>query len=367
MARKPRDVLAASGRILRLALSGMCMLAMVAVWTPASASSKSRPGAEAPARPAKAARATPPRKPAKPVAKATVKPRPGPVKKSSPPRVHTVAMQARPSFGHLAGLQSTPDPLDLHSSVALVVDQDTDEILFSKNPQAVLPIASITKLMTALVVVESGMPLDETLTVSQADVDTEKGSRSRLHVGSKLTRGQMLHLALMASENRAAHALGRHHPGGMEAFVEAMNRRAVDLGMTRTRYVEPTGLSSGNQSSAVDLSILVKAAAAHPLIREMSTDEGTSVAVGRRVLEFRNTNLLVRNPSWEIDLQKTGYISEAGRCVVMQTQLAGRKLIMVLLDSAGKYSRFGDAERLRRWVSARLPVEVDAEGLTALR
>ena len=366
MARISRDVPAASGRLLRLALSSMCLLAMAVGWTPVSASSKSRPGAEAPARPAKAARAAPPRKTAMPVAKATVKPRPAAVK-SSPPRVHTVAMQARPSFGHLAGLQSTPDPLDLHSSVALVVDQDTDEILFSKNPQAVLPIASITKLMTAIVVVESGMPLDETLAVSQADVDTEKGSRSRLHVGSKLTRGQMLHLALMASENRAAHALGRHHPGGMDAFVEAMNRKALDLGMTRTRYVEPTGLSSGNQSSAVDLSILVKAAAAYPLIREMSTDEGTSVAVGRRVLEFRNTNLLVRNPSWEIDLQKTGYISEAGRCVVMQTQLAGRKLIMVLLDSAGKYSRFGDAERLRRWVSARLPGEVDAAGLTVLR
>jgi D-alanyl-D-alanine endopeptidase (penicillin-binding protein 7) len=276
-------------------------------------------------------------------------------------------MQARPSFGHLAGLQSTPDPLDLHSSVALVVDQDTDEILFSKNSQAVLPIASITKLMTAIVVVDAGAPLDELLTVSQADVDTEKGSQSRLHVGSRLTRGQMLHLALMSSENRAAHALGRHHPGGMDAFVAAMNRKALELGMKSSRYVEPTGLSSGNQSSALDLSILVKAAAGYPLIREMSTDEGTSVAVGSRTLEFRNTNRLIRNPSWDIDLQKTGYISEAGRCVVMQTQLAGRKLIMVLLDSAGKYSRFGDAERLRRWMMAQLPADADAGRMTALR
>lgn len=361
-----RDVPAGLTRRLGAALVSMCLLFGLAQVSPVHASSKSRPSADASSRPAKAARATPQRKPAKPVAKARVKSRSASARPSSA-RVHTVAMQARPSFGHLAGLQSTPDPLDLHSSVALVVDQDTDEVLFSKNSQAVLPIASITKLMTAIVVVESGLPLDEVLSVSQADVDTEKGSRSRLQVGSRLTRGQMLHLALMSSENRAAHALGRHHPGGMDAFVSAMNRKAAELGMKSTRYVEPTGLSSGNQSSAVDLSILVKAAAGYSLIREMSTDEGTSVAVGRQVLEFRNTNVLVRNPSWDIDLQKTGYISEAGRCVVMQTQHAGRRLIMVLLDSAGKYSRFGDAERLRRWVTAHLPAEADIARSTGLR
>jgi D-alanyl-D-alanine endopeptidase (penicillin-binding protein 7) len=223
--------------------------------------------------------------------------------------------------------------------------------LFSKNPQAVLPIASITKLMTALVVTEAQLPLDEVLTVSQDDVDTEKGSGSRLSVGTQLTRGEMLHLALMSSENRAANALGRHFPGGMSAFVAAMNAKAAALGMADTRYVEPTGLSSRNQSSAQDLMMLVQEAYTHPIIRELSTSLESTVAVGKRQLQFRNTNGLVRNPSWEIGLQKTGYISEAGRCVVMQAQLAGRKLIMVLLDSAGKYSRIGDAERIRKWLA----------------
>ena len=275
--------------------------------------------------------------------------------RAASPERRVAAVPARLSFGQMAGLHSTPDPLDLQSSVALVIDKETDQVLFSKNSEAVLPIASITKLMTALVVVEAGLPLAEPLTISQADVDTEKGSRSRLHVGAVLSRGQMLHLALMASENRAAHALGRHYPGGLPAFVEAMNRKAAALGMHRTRYVEPTGLSSSNQSSALDLSVLVRAASEHALIRELSTASDARVAVGRRELEFRNTNGLIRNPEWDIGLQKTGYISEAGRCVVMQAQLAGRQLIMVLLDSAGRYSRIGDAERLRSWVAASIP------------
>jgi D-alanyl-D-alanine endopeptidase (penicillin-binding protein 7) len=258
---------------------------------------------------------------------------------------------ARASFGQLAGLHSTDDPLDLKSSVALVLDQDTDEVLFSKNPQAVLPIASITKLMTALVVTEAKLPLDERLTITQADIDTEKGSRSRLGIGTQLTRGEMMHLALMASENRAANALGRHYPGGLPAFVAAMNRKADALGMHDTRYVEPTGLSSRNQSSARDLAVLVKTAYGHQILRDLSTSPAHQVAVGKRNLQFRNSNGLVRSSSWDIGLQKTGYISEAGRCVVMQAELAGRKLIMVLLDSAGKYSRIGDAERLRRWLS----------------
>ena len=257
----------------------------------------------------------------------------------------------RPSVGELQGLRATDDPLDLKSSVALVVDQDTDQILFSKNPDAVLPIASITKLMTAMVVTESGQNLDELITVTADDIDTEKGSRSRLRVGTQLTRGEMLHLALMASENRAANALGRHYPGGLSAFVAAMNATAQRLGMQDTRYVEPTGLSSQNRSSAHDLTLLVKAAYAQPLIRDLSTTPEAEFAVGSRPLQFRNTNGLVRNPAWEIGLQKTGYIAEAGRCVVMQAQLAGRKLIMVLLDSAGKYSRIGDAERIRRWLA----------------
>ena len=257
----------------------------------------------------------------------------------------------RPSYGEKFGLRATPDPLDLKSSVALVVDQDTDEILFSKNPQAVLPIASITKLMTALVVTEAGQPLDEVLTISQEDVDTEKGTGSRLKLGTRLTRGEMLHLALMSSENRAANALGRHYPGGLPAFVEAMNAKASLLGMHDTRYVEPTGLSSRNQSSAKDLARLVKAAYEHELIRALSTSHAHQVAVGPRELQFRNSNGLVFSPEWTIGLQKTGYIAEAGRCVVMQAELAGRKLIMVLLDSAGRYSRIADAERLRRWIT----------------
>ena len=271
-------------------------------------------------------------------------------------RTARVVVPARPSFGQIAGLHGAADPLDLKSSVALVMDQDTNEVLFSKNPQAVLPIASLTKLMTALVVAEAKLPLDEVLTISQADVDTEKGSRSRLMVGTQLTRGEMMHLALMSSENRAAHALGRSYPGGLDAFVSAMNRKAIELGMPATKYVEPTGLSSRNQSSARDLATLVKAAHHYPLIRELSTSPEHQVAVGHRNLQFRNTNGLVRDPDWNIGLQKTGYISEAGRCLVMQAQMAGRQLIMVFLDSAGKYSRIGDAERVRKWVNERISV-----------
>ena len=271
--------------------------------------------------------------------------------KAKPAKGVVATSPARVSYGQAYGLHAVEDPLELKSSVALVVDQDTNQVLFSKNPQAVLPIASITKLMTALVVAEAAQPLDELLTVTEDDVDTEKGSGSRLAVGTRLTRGEMLHLALMSSENRAANALGRHYPGGLEAFVDVMNRRARELGMGDTRYVEPTGLSSRNQSSANDLSLLVRQAASVPIIREFSTSLEAQVAVGKRQLQFRNTNGLVRNPTWDIGLQKTGYISEAGRCLVLQAELAGRRLIMVLLDSAGKYSRIGDAERIRKWLT----------------
>lgn len=274
------------------------------------------------------------------------------VTKVAPRKSVVVAVEpAKVSFGQLYGLHRTEDPLDLKSSVALVIDQETDQVLLSKNPHAVLPIASITKLMTGLIVTEAHQPLDEVLTITQDDIDTEKGSSSRLQVGTQLTRGEMLHLALMSSENRAANALGRHYPGGLQSFVQAMNAKAQLLGMHDTHYVEPTGLSSSNQSSARDLAVLVKAAYQHPILRELSTSTDASVAVGRRQLQFHTTNGLVRNPSWEIGLQKTGYISEAGRCLVMQAQLAGRKFIMVLLDSAGKYSRIGDAERIRKWLT----------------
>jgi D-alanyl-D-alanine endopeptidase (penicillin-binding protein 7) len=183
-------------------------------------------------------------------------------------------------------------------------------------------------------------------------VDTEKGSRSRLKVGTSLSRGELLHLALMSSENRAAHALGRTYPGGLTSFVAAMNARAVQLGMKDTRYVEPTGLSSRNQSTAQDLATLVGFASGDPMLREFSTSPGHQVEVGNRTLQYTTTNRLVKNPGWEIGLQKTGYISEAGQCLVMQAKIAGRKLIMVFLDSAGKLSRIGDAERVRRWVES---------------
>jgi D-alanyl-D-alanine endopeptidase (penicillin-binding protein 7) len=260
------------------------------------------------------------------------------------------ARPMRASFGQMAGLHATSDALGLHSSVALVVDQDTQEVLFSKNDHAVLPIASLTKLMTGLVIAEANLPMDERIRITQADVDTEKGSSSRLAVGTELSRGDLMHLSLMSSENRAAHALGRTFPGGMDVFVARMNQRARSLGMTDTRYVEPTGLSSKNQSSANDLAVLAAKAYNEPMLRELSTSQGREVAVGSRTLQYNNTNGLIKNPQWDIGLQKTGYISEAGRCLVMQAQVAGRKLIMVFLDSTGKFSRLGDAERVRKWL-----------------
>jgi D-alanyl-D-alanine endopeptidase (penicillin-binding protein 7) len=261
----------------------------------------------------------------------------------------------KPSFGQLAGLHSTQDELELRSSVALVMDQDTNEILLSKNDSAVLPIASLTKMMTGVIISEAKLPMDEQIAITDDDVDTEKHSSSRLKVGTTLSRGELMHLALMSSENRAAHALGRTYPGGLSAFVEAMNGKAQLLGMKDTKYVEPTGLSSHNQSSAQDLARLVGTAALDPMLREFSTSPGTQVAVGKRTLQFSNTNRLVRNPAWEIGVQKTGFINEAGQCLVMQAKVAGRKLIMVFLDSAGKLSRIADAERVRRWVETHQP------------
>ena len=262
------------------------------------------------------------------------------------------AVPLRPSYGQIAGLHGAHDVLDLKSSVALVIDQDTSEVLFSKNDRAVLPIASLTKLMTGLVISEARLPMDEVITISDADVDTEKGSLSRLRVGTVLSRGELLHLALMSSENRAAHALGRSYPGGLSVFVGLMNAKARLIGMNDTHYEEPTGLSSKNQSSARDLVKLVKVAYDDPTLRELSTSPAYQVAVGNRTLQYNNTNRLVKNPSWDIGLQKTGYIAEAGRCLVMQAKVAGRKIIMVFLDSTGKFSRLADAERVRRWVES---------------
>ena len=277
------------------------------------------------------------------------------VAKQSRSVVRLAAVPAKPSFGQMAGLHSTQDDLDLRSSVALVIDQDSNEILLRKNDSAVLPIASITKLMTGLIVSEAKLPMDEPVTISQEDVDTEKFTGSRLKVGATLSRGELMQLALMSSENRAAHALGRTYPGGLNAFVEAMNARARLLGMNDTKYVEPTGLSSRNQSSAQDLARLVAFASNDPMLRELTTTPERQIEVGNRTMQFHTTNRLVKNPAWEIGLQKTGYIAEAGQCLVMQAKVAGRKLIMVFLDSAGKLSRIADAERVRKWVETHSP------------
>lgn len=273
------------------------------------------------------------------------KQRPGRVVAAS---VVRVPEPARLSAGERLGLRASHDPLDLSASVALVVDQDTSEVLFSKNDTAVLPIASLTKLMTGLVIADANLPLDEPITITEADAMVYR--HSRLAVGTTLSRGEMMHLALMSSENRAANALGRTFPGGQDQFVRLMNAKAQELGMHDTRYVEPTGLSSQNQSSARDLATLVSVAYERPILRSLSTSPSHQLDLGRRTLQYNNSNRLIRNPEWDIGLQKTGYISEAGRCLVMQAKVAGRQLIMVFLDSAGKISRAQDAERVRRWV-----------------
>jgi D-alanyl-D-alanine endopeptidase (penicillin-binding protein 7) len=257
-----------------------------------------------------------------------------------------------PTIGEAIGLRTVDDPLGLGSSVALMVDARTGETLYEKNADAVLPIASITKLMTAMVVLDSKAPMHEMLTITSDDIDTERNSRSRLTVGTKLSRSEMLHLALMSSENRAANALGRHHPGGLDAFVAEMNRKARAIGMEDSSFVEPTGLSAGNVSNARDLARLVREAARYPLLRTYSTTPGLTIDTGYRQVRYGNTNRLVKNENWEIGLQKTGYISEAGRCLVMQTLIDGRPVVMVLLDSDGANTRFGDARRLRDWLEA---------------
>ncbi len=261
-----------------------------------------------------------------------------------------VIVPARPSLGKVIGLHSVEDPLDLRSGVAVVVDGRSNEVLFSKNPSAVLPIASITKLMTAMVTLDEGQSLSEVLEISSDDLNLERYSRSRLAPGSKLTRAEMMQLALMASENRSAYALARHFPGGLPAFLVAMNNKAKSLGMLDTRFLDPTGLSSGNVSSGQDLVKLVQAAAAYPVVRQYSTATDLAVDTGSRALNFRNTNRLIDSTDWQIALSKTGYISEAGNCLVMQTRIEGRPLIMVLLDADGRRARYGDAERLRTWL-----------------
>lgn len=240
----------------------------------------------------------------------------------------------------------------LRSSSALVLDADTGDVIVDKNSEEITPIASITKLMTAMVTLDRHLDLEEPIVISRADIDTLKGTRSRLRPGYMLKRGDLLLLALMASENRAAAALGRTYPGGLEAFVAAMNAKAAALGMHDSRFVDPTGLSPYNVSSARDLAKLVRAAHDYSVIRDFTTRAKATVhaSLRGRPLTYVNTNVLVRRHRWDVGLSKTGYISEAGRCLVMRVRLASRDLIVVLLDSWGRYSRIGDANRIKKWV-----------------
>lgn len=239
---------------------------------------------------------------------------------------------------------------EIKSASVLVVDEADATVLYSKQSQKVMPVASITKLMTAIVVLEGGQSLDEEVTILPVDKERTRASASRLAVGARLTRGELLHLALMSSENRAAQAVGRAYEGGLPAFLRAMNAKARELGMKSSRFVDPTGLSSGNVSTAADLSKLVIAAARQPLIEEYSTSERLTVAVGRQLLEFRNTNSLTSKEDWDIQVQKTGFTQDAGQCLVMKATIQDRPTIIVLLNSFGKLTRVADARRVRRWI-----------------
>lgn len=242
--------------------------------------------------------------------------------------------------------------LDVRSSSVIVLDAVDSSVLYSKQSDRVVPIASITKLMTALVILDADQPLDESIELIAADRRLERSSASRLAVGSKLSRADLLHLALMSSENRAAHAVARAYPGGLPACIKAMNAKARALGMKSAHFTDPTGLSSGNVSNAADLAKLVAAAAANPTIRMYSTSATHTVAVGRQLLEFRNTNSLVKKADWDVVLQKTGYTSDAGQCLVMKTVIRERPVLIVLLNSFGKYTRVADARRIRKWMEA---------------
>ncbi|MDO8314294.1 MAG: D-alanyl-D-alanine endopeptidase [Rugosibacter sp.] len=252
-------------------------------------------------------------------------------------------------------LLSDSQVLALESSAVLVQDQATGAVLYEKNANAVLPIASITKLMTAMVALDASPDLKETLIIGMEDVDLLKGTHSRLNLGTQLSREEMLRLALMSSENRAASALSRHYPGGQKAFVAAMNVKAKMLGLNDTRFFDPTGLTALNVSSSHDLAKMVSAAHQYPLIREFTTTVEEEVNVAGRSQQFHNTNALVKSPAWQIGLSKTGYISEAGRCLVMQAWINSKPTIIVLLDSVGKMTRVGDANRIKRWVEAKAP------------
>jgi D-alanyl-D-alanine endopeptidase (penicillin-binding protein 7) len=255
------------------------------------------------------------------------------------------------AFSTFAAAKPTLFP-KLKSSSVLIVDQSDSSVLYSRRSDVAAPIASITKLMTALVVLDAKQPLDEPLAITRDEAVLPKCRGSRLSVGTVLTRGDFMHLALMSSENRAAHALGANYPGGVPAIVKAMNAKAAALGMTTAHFVDPTGLSSDNVASPEDLSKLVLAAAQNPHIREYSTDPSYAVRVRKHLVEFHNTDNLVKNPTWNIIVQKTGYISEAGKCLVMEAVIEGRNVIIVLLDSAGRLTRVADAKRVKTWMES---------------
>jgi D-alanyl-D-alanine endopeptidase (penicillin-binding protein 7) len=252
-----------------------------------------------------------------------------------------------------AKLESKPrSSPDLRSNAFYILDESASKVLAARNERVAAPIASITKLMTALVVLDAGQPMTEMITITRDDVRATAGNSSRLAPGARLSRADLMHLALMSSENRAAQALCRSYPSGLKACVSAMNAKARSLGMTTARFVEPTGLSSSNVSSPVDLARLVRAAAANPTIRRYSTDPEHTVYLKGRPLEFRSTNLLVKKPDWQVTVQKTGYNADAGRCLVMQTVIDGRNVVIVLLNSWGKLTRIGDANRVRDWMES---------------
>jgi D-alanyl-D-alanine endopeptidase (penicillin-binding protein 7) len=242
--------------------------------------------------------------------------------------------------------------LRLASQNVLVLDASANTPIYTKAADEVTPIASLTKLMTAIVTLESKLPMDEQLTVEMDDFDFLKGSSSKLRLGATLSRREMLRLALMASENRAASALGRHYPGGLPAFVAAMNAKARYFGMFNTHYADSTGLSAQNVSTASDLALLVSAAAKYPQIREYSTTASHSVEVAStgQVIGFHNTNGLVKNSDWDIQLSKTGFIREAGKCLVMMATISSKPVVIVLLDSLGRYTRISDAMQVKRWL-----------------
>ena len=252
-------------------------------------------------------------------------------------------------LGFHATAKNVRDP-KLKSTSVLIVDQSDSSVLYARHPDVAMPIASITKLMTALVVLDAKQPLEQPILITNADRDFPKAAFSRLAVGTTLTRGDLMHLALMSSENRAAHALGNNYPGGMPAIVAAMNAKAAALGMSNAHFVDPTGLSSENVASPEDLAKLVIAASRNPTIREYSTDKQYAVKVRKHLVEFRNTDNLVANPGWNIIVQKTGYITEAGKCLVMEAVIEGRSVVIVLLDSFGKYTRVADAKRIKTWM-----------------